>query len=53
MAVLNCIFNYVHMRDREWIFGRIYCNVNNFFGIVTITASVLNLTAMSIDRYDK
>lgn len=50
MAILNCIFNYIHMRDREWTFGGIYCSINNFMAIVTVAASVLNLTAMSIDR---
>lgn len=53
MAVLNCIFNYIHMRDREWVFGGFYCTINNFIAIVTVAASVLNLTAMSIDRYFK
>jgi tachykinin-like receptor len=38
------------MRDREWPFGGLYCNLNNFFAIVTVSTSVLNLTAMSIDR---
>jgi hypothetical protein len=50
MAVVNCLFNYLHMRDREWPFGGLYCNLNNFFAIVTVSTSVLNLTAMSIDR---
>jgi tachykinin receptor 3 len=38
------------MRDREWVFGGVYCTINNFIAIVTVAASVLNLTAMSIDR---
>ena len=50
MAVLNCSFNYVTMRDRKWDFGQAYCTINNFMAIVTVTASVLNLTAMSLDR---
>jgi tachykinin receptor 3 len=39
------------MRDRQWVFGSFYCTINNFIAIVTVAASVLNLTAMSIDRY--
>ena len=50
MAVLNCSFNYVTMRDRKWDFGHAYCTVNNFIAIVSVTTSVLNLTAMSLDR---
>ena len=50
MAILNCSFNYVTMRDRKWDFGQAYCTINNFMAIVTVTASVLNLTAMSLDR---
>ena len=52
MAVLNCSFNYVTMRDRKWDFGQAYCTINNFMAIVTVTASVLNLTAMSLDRWE-
>jgi hypothetical protein len=50
MAILNNIFNYIHMRDQEWIFGETFCIINNFMGIVTISASVLNMTAMIVDR---
>ena len=50
MATLNCIFNYVYMRDRRWKFGPAFCTISNFLAIVTVAASVLNLTAMSIDR---
>ena len=50
MATFNTIFNYVFMRDMRWDFGPVYCAVNNFLAIVTISASVLNLTAMSLDR---
>ena len=32
-------------------FGSTYCHINNFIAIVSVAASVLNLTAMSIDRY--
>jgi hypothetical protein len=24
MAILNNIFNYIHMRDQEWIFGETF-----------------------------
>jgi hypothetical protein len=50
MAILNNIFNYIHMRDQEWIFGETFCTITNFMGIVTISASILNMTAMTVDR---
>jgi hypothetical protein len=50
MAVLNNIFKYIHMRNQEWIFGETFCTITNFMGIVTISASVLNMTAMTVDR---
>lgn len=50
MAVLNTIFNYIYMRERNWMFGAVYCQINNFMAIVTVSTCVLNLTAMSIDR---
>jgi hypothetical protein len=50
MAILNSIFNYIRMRDQEWIFGDTFCTITNFMGIVTISASVLNMTAMTVDR---
>ena len=50
LASLNCAFNFVTMRDRKWVFGSTYCILNNFMAIVTVAASVLNLTAMSLDR---
>eukprot|EP00094_Tigriopus_californicus_P012462 TCALIF_12047-PA protein Name:"Similar to TkR86C Tachykinin-like peptides receptor 86C (Drosophila melanogaster)" AED:0.03 eAED:0.04 QI:11/0.5/0.4/1/0.75/1/5/36/291 len=50
MATFNCIFNYIFMRDNRWDFGAAHCTINNFLAIVTVSASVLNLTAMSIDR---
>jgi hypothetical protein len=51
MAAFNTTFNYVFMRDMKWEFGAAYCSVNNFLAIVTVSATVLNLTAMSLDRY--
>ena len=51
LASLNCSFNFVTMRDRKWVFGSTYCTFNNFMAIVTVAASVLNLTAMSLDRW--
>ncbi len=50
MASFNTTFNYVFMRDMRWDFGPAYCSVNNFLAVVTVSASVLNLTAMSADR---
>ena len=50
MTAFNTAFNYVFMRDMNWPFGGGYCAVNNFLAIVTVSASVLNLAAMSVDR---
>ena len=51
MTTLNCISNYIFMRDRQWYYGDTACLFNNFLAILTISASVLNLTAMSVTRY--
>ena len=51
MTVFNCIFNYIYMRDRDWIFSDAYCVFNNFIAICTVAASVFSLSAMSINRY--
>ena len=37
---------------RNWIFGSIYCTINNFIAYLSVAASVFTLMAISIDRYD-
>ena len=51
MTIFNCIFNYIYMRDRNWVFSKTYCAFNNFIAICTVAASVYSLTAMSMNRY--
>ena len=51
LTVLNGLFNFIYMRDNNWIFGDIYCTINNFVAYVTVAASVLTLTAITLDRY--
>lgn len=50
LTVLNGLFNFIYMRDSNWIFGEVYCTINNFVSYVTVAASVLTLTAITIDR---
>ena len=50
LTVLNGLFNFIYMRDNNWIFGDIYCTINNFVAYVTVAASVLTLTAITLDR---
>jgi len=51
LTFLNCICNYIYMRDQVWYFNEVACALNNFLAVLTISASVLNLTAMSVTRY--
>ena len=52
LTVLNGLFNFIYMRDNNWIFGDIYCTINNFVAYVTVAASVLTLTAITLDRQE-
>lgn len=36
---------------REWIFGNVYCTVNNFIAYMSVSVSVFSLVAIAIDRY--
>ena len=53
MTILNGLFNFIYMRDNDWPFGSAYCTVNNFVAYYTVIASVLTLTAITLDRYEK
>ena len=35
-----------------WVFSRLYCNIFVTLDVMMCTASILNLCAISIDRYD-
>lgn len=35
---------------RHWPFGSVYCVINNFVAYLTVSASVLTLMAITIDR---
>ena len=50
VATLNVIFNFIYMLNSDWPFGELYCKVTNFFSILSVSASVLTLMAISIDR---
>ncbi|XP_022237399.1 tachykinin-like peptides receptor 99D, partial [Limulus polyphemus] len=51
VSTLNVIFNFTYMLNTDWPFGRAYCKVSNFIAIVSVSASVFTLMAISIDRY--
>ena len=50
MTCLNCIPNFIYMRDRDWPYSHLLCKINNFAAILTVSASVLSMTALSINR---
>ncbi|CAH1404391.1 unnamed protein product [Nezara viridula] len=38
-------------QSENWSFGSFYCTINNYIANVTVAASVLTLTGITIDRY--
>ncbi|KAF0303357.1 Tachykinin-like peptides receptor 86C [Amphibalanus amphitrite] len=50
MSCLNCTFNFVYMVNADWPFGLTYCIINNFFANFTVSASVLTLMAVAMER---
>uniref|UniRef100_A0A8C3AU23 Dopamine receptor D3 n=1 Tax=Cyclopterus lumpus TaxID=8103 RepID=A0A8C3AU23_CYCLU len=42
---------YLEVVGGAWLFGRLYCNVFVTLDVMMCTASILNLCAISIDRY--
>lgn len=51
MSTLNVPFNFYYMlQDNDWPFGDFYCKLNQFISVLSISASVLTLMAISIDR---
>lgn len=51
MTLLNTLFNFILMRDNQWPFGVPYCYINNFVAFMTVSASTLTLTAITVERY--
>ncbi|XP_044743977.1 tachykinin-like peptides receptor 99D, partial [Chrysoperla carnea] len=51
VSTLNVTFNYTYMLNSHWPFGRLYCKIAQFVAILSISASVFTLMAISIDRY--
>lgn len=50
VSTLNVIFNFVYLLHGDWPFGEVYCKFSNFIAIVSVSASVLTLMAIAIDR---
>lgn len=47
-----CLFGLsVQVVGGAWLFSRLYCNVFVTLDVMMCTASILNLCAISIDRY--
>ncbi|KAL7289374.1 hypothetical protein TKK_0016577 [Trichogramma kaykai] len=51
VSTLNVIFNFIYMLNSHWPFGDLYCRINPIIAVITVTASVYTLMAISIDRY--
>lgn len=50
VSTLNVIFNLYYMITRDWPFGEVYCKISNFVSIISVSASVFTMMAISIDR---
>ena len=50
MSTLNTIPSFIFMRDRVWIFGSLYCKINNYMSYMTVSLNVFTLLAISVDR---
>ena len=50
ISTINCIPSFIFMRDRVWIYGGLYCKINNFVSYMTVSSSVFTLLAISNDR---
>lgn len=49
-VLFNLLFNFYFMLSSHWPFGHIYCTICNFISYLTVTASVLTITATSMER---
>jgi tachykinin-like receptor len=50
VSTLNVTFNYTYMLYSHWPFGTLYCKISQFVAVLSISASVFTLMAISIDR---
>ncbi|XP_063360190.1 tachykinin-like peptides receptor 99D isoform X4 [Cydia amplana] len=51
VSTLNVTFNFTYMLHSDWPFGDFYCKFCQFIAVLSISASVFTLMAISIDRY--
>ncbi|XP_050343718.1 tachykinin-like peptides receptor 99D isoform X1 [Nymphalis io] len=51
VSTLNVTFNFTYMLYSDWPFGHFYCKFCQFIAVLSISASVFTLMAISIDRY--
>ncbi|KAL5284974.1 TACR2 family protein [Megaselia abdita] len=51
VSSLNVTFSFVYMLHNHWPFGTAYCKISQAVSIISISASVLTLMAISFDRY--
>lgn len=50
ISVLNTLFTSTFLMYQDWWYGEIWCKFTTFISVCTVTASVLTLMAISIDR---
>lgn len=50
VSTLNVTPNYTYMLNSHWPFGTLYCKISQFVAVLSISASVFTLMAISIDR---
>ncbi|XP_032513055.2 tachykinin-like peptides receptor 99D isoform X1 [Danaus plexippus] len=51
VSTLNVTFNFTYMLYSDWPFGHFYCKFCQFIAVLSISASVFTLMAISVDRY--
>ncbi|XP_028028937.1 tachykinin-like peptides receptor 99D isoform X2 [Bombyx mandarina] len=51
VSTLNVTFNFTYMLNSNWPFGHFYCKFCQFIAVLSISASVFTLLAISVDRY--
>lgn len=51
ISFLNTVFTSTFLLYQDWWYGLSWCKFTTFISICTVTASVLTLMAIAIDRY--
>ncbi|XP_070543855.1 substance-P receptor-like [Ptychodera flava] len=51
IVVFYTPFQFSYLITHHWYFGDAYCKIAQFFGPLTVSASIFTLAAISIDRY--